>query len=51
VGPDITVMIADWSWPAAVPPPERLPRLRGAWYDDDTGLWDHDAPSVEGDWV
>ncbi|WP_318275566.1 hypothetical protein [Streptomyces pharetrae] len=51
MGLDITVMIADWSWLAEVPPPERLSRLRDAWYDDETGLWDHDAPAVEGDWV
>ncbi|MEV5727159.1 hypothetical protein ACFV83_06960 [Streptomyces pharetrae] len=51
MGLDITVMIADWRWLAEVPPPERLSRLRDAWYDDETGLWDHDAPAVEGDWV
>ncbi|WEO99837.1 hypothetical protein A6P39_040595 [Streptomyces sp. FXJ1.172] len=50
MGLDITVMIADWSWLREVPPRERLPRLRNAWYADETGLWDHDAPMVEGDW-
>ena len=50
MGLDITVMIADWSWLGEVPPRERLPRLRNAWYADETGLWDFDAPAVEGDW-
>ncbi|WP_438295406.1 hypothetical protein [Streptomyces sp. HUAS TT7] len=50
MGVDITVLIADWSWLERVPPRERLPRLRDAWYDDETGLWGHDAPSIEGDW-
>ncbi|MFD7708566.1 hypothetical protein [Streptomyces sp. NPDC059786] len=51
MGLDITVVIADWSWLDELPPPQRLPRLRDAWYADETGLWDHDAPTVEGDWV
>ncbi|MGW0882352.1 hypothetical protein [Streptomyces sp. NPDC002671] len=51
VGLDITVMIADCSWLGEVPPSERVPRLRDAWYDDETGLWDHDAPEVESGWV
>jgi hypothetical protein len=51
VGLDITVMIADWSWLEQAPPRERLKRLRYAWYADETGLWDHDAPRVEGGWV
>ncbi|MER6129841.1 hypothetical protein ABT173_46260 [Streptomyces sp. NPDC001795] len=50
MGLDITVMIADWSWLGEVPPRQRLPRLRDAWYADETGLWDHGAPVVEGDW-
>ncbi|OEJ63547.1 hypothetical protein BGM19_34980 [Streptomyces agglomeratus] len=50
MGLDINVLIADWSWLAKVPPRERLSRLRDAWYADETGLWDHDAPVVEGDW-
>ncbi|MBP8534051.1 hypothetical protein [Streptomyces sp. MK37H] len=50
MGLDITVMIADWSWLGEAPPRERLPRLRDAWYADEPGLWDHDAPTVEGDW-
>ncbi|MFE3940509.1 hypothetical protein ACFXPV_01280 [Streptomyces sp. NPDC059118] len=50
MGMDITVMIADWSWLGDVPERERLSRLRNAWYADETGLWDHDAPVVEGDW-
>ncbi|MFI6054871.1 hypothetical protein ACIBCO_32895 [Streptomyces violascens] len=51
MGVDITVLMADWSWLGRVPPRERLPRLRDAWYADETGLWDHDAPAVEGEWV
>ena len=51
MGLDITVLIADPSWLVRVPPRERLPRLRDAWYADETGLWDHDAPAVEGGWV
>ncbi|MET7856885.1 hypothetical protein ABZS81_06620 [Streptomyces sp. NPDC005318] len=50
MGLDIDVMIADWSWLGEVPPRGRLARLRGAWYADETGLWDHDAPEAEGDW-
>ncbi|OEJ29157.1 hypothetical protein AS594_01855 [Streptomyces agglomeratus] len=50
MGLDINVLIADWSWLEKVPPRERLSRLRDAWYADETGLWDHDAPVVEGDW-
>ncbi|MCX4451459.1 hypothetical protein [Streptomyces sp. NBC_01789] len=50
MGLDITTLIADWSWLAEVPPRERLPRLRDAWYDDGTGLWDHDAPGTDGGW-
>jgi hypothetical protein len=51
MGLDITVLIADWSWLGAVPVRERLEHLRDAWYDDDTGLWDLDAPVVEAGWV
>ncbi|MFG2331701.1 hypothetical protein ACGFMM_18955 [Streptomyces sp. NPDC048604] len=51
MGLDITVIIADWSWLGEVPPRDRLSRLRDAWYADETGLWDHDAPVVEGDWA
>ncbi|MFF4183553.1 hypothetical protein ACFYZ9_10225 [Streptomyces sp. NPDC001691] len=50
MGVDMTVLIADWSWLERVPPRDRLPRLREAWYADETGLWDYDVPSVEGDW-
>ncbi|KPC66501.1 hypothetical protein [Streptomyces chattanoogensis] len=50
MGLDITVMIVDWSWLGAVPSRERLSRLRDAWYADETGLWDHDALGIEGDW-
>ncbi|WP_405613042.1 hypothetical protein [Streptomyces sp. NBC_01508] len=50
MGLDINVLAADWSWLGEVPPGERLSRLRRAWYADETGLWDHDAPVVEGDW-
>ncbi|MFD5399282.1 hypothetical protein ACFWJW_34375 [Streptomyces sp. NPDC127097] len=50
MGLDITVMIVDWSWLGEVPPQERLSRLRGAWYSDETGLWDRGAPTVKGDW-
>ncbi|KOG38796.1 hypothetical protein [Streptomyces decoyicus] len=50
MGLDITVMIVDWSWLGEVPPRERLSRLRDAWYADETGLWDHGAPAVKGDW-
>ncbi|WP_149181289.1 hypothetical protein [Streptomyces sp. TRM49041] len=51
MGLDITVIIAGWSLLGDVPPRERLSRLRDAWYADETGLWDHDAPVVEGDWA
>jgi hypothetical protein len=50
MGLDITVMIVDWSWLSESPPPERLPRPRDAWYDDETGFWDHDAPAIEEGW-
>ncbi|MFJ7194563.1 MULTISPECIES: hypothetical protein [unclassified Streptomyces] len=50
MGLDITVLIADWSWLGEVREHERLLRLRNAWYADGTGLWDHDAPVVQGDW-
>ncbi|WP_055495226.1 hypothetical protein [Streptomyces sp. TP-A0356] len=51
MGLDITVLIADWSWLEKAPSRERLEQLRDAWYDDETGLWDGDAPMVAGDWV
>ncbi|MEU2667851.1 hypothetical protein ABZ622_03125 [Streptomyces sp. NPDC007164] len=51
MGLDITVVIADWSWLGEVPEHERLLRLRNAWYADETGLWEYDTPTVEGDWV
>ncbi|MFE2052784.1 hypothetical protein [Streptomyces sp. NPDC059459] len=51
MGLDITVLIADWAWLGGVTPSERLPRLREAWYADETGLWDDDAPAPEGDWA
>lgn len=51
MGLDISVMIADWSWLAEVPPPERLERLRDAWYADGTGLWDDETPYPEGDFT
>ncbi|MCZ4095212.1 hypothetical protein C8250_004035 [Streptomyces sp. So13.3] len=51
MGLDINVMIAAWSWLGEAPPQERLSRLRDGWYADETGLWDHGAPAVEGDWV
>lgn len=51
MGLDITVLIADWSWLREVPVRERLERLRDAWYDDETGLWDLDAPVVDAGWV
>ncbi|MFC8125644.1 hypothetical protein [Streptomyces sp. NPDC057302] len=50
MGLDISVLIADWSWLGEVPPAERLARLRGAWYADETGLWDLDAPEIESGW-
>ncbi|MFB7368929.1 hypothetical protein ACFC0D_03690 [Streptomyces sp. NPDC056222] len=50
MGLDINVLIADWAWLGKVPPRERLSRLRDAWYADETGLWDHDAPVIEGGW-
>ncbi|WP_406252581.1 hypothetical protein OH786_14780 [Streptomyces atratus] len=50
MGLDITVMITDWSWLGEVPERERLLRLRDAWYADESGLWDYDAPVVKGDW-
>lgn len=51
MGLDITVMITDPSWLAQVPSRERVPRLRDAWYADETGLWDHEVPMAEGGWV
>ncbi|MFJ8083284.1 hypothetical protein ACIQ6Y_22095 [Streptomyces sp. NPDC096205] len=51
MGLDITVLIADWPWLSEVPAGQRLERLRDAWYDDGTGLWDADAPSVDAGWV
>ncbi|CAM5717743.1 hypothetical protein STENM223S_03334 [Streptomyces tendae] len=51
MGLDITVMIADRSWLAQVPPRERIPRLRDAWYADETGLWDHEALTGEEGWT
>ncbi|GGX10037.1 hypothetical protein GCM10010297_34510 [Streptomyces malachitofuscus] len=51
MGLDITVMIADRSWLVQVPPRERLPRLRSAWYADETGLWDRDAPTGGEGWA
>jgi hypothetical protein len=50
MGLDINLLIADWAWLGEVPPQHRLSRLRDAWYADETGLWDHEARSVEGDW-
>ncbi|WP_432012866.1 hypothetical protein [Streptomyces cucumeris] len=50
MGLDITVMIVDWSWLGEAEERRRLSRLRDTWYADDTGLWDDDAPVVEGDW-
>ncbi|MGH4029283.1 hypothetical protein ACQB60_10155 [Actinomycetota bacterium Odt1-20B] len=52
MGLDITVLTVDWAWLAEAPPGERLSRLRSAWYDDETGLWELDAtPQDEGEWV
>ncbi|MGW7098866.1 hypothetical protein [Streptomyces sp. NPDC054838] len=50
MGLDISVLIADWSWLGDAPVSERLSRLRGAWYADETGLWEHDTREIEGDW-
>ncbi|WP_331720379.1 hypothetical protein [Streptomyces sp. NBC_00209] len=50
MGVDLTTLIADWSWLAEVPPSERLPRLRDAWYDEATGLWDYDENGTDGGW-
>ncbi|MFF2014296.1 hypothetical protein ACFVWY_35390 [Streptomyces sp. NPDC058195] len=50
MGVDITVLIVDWSWLGEVPAQERLLRLHRAWDADETGLWDYEAPSVQGDW-
>ncbi|MFG2566185.1 hypothetical protein ACGFR6_12165 [Streptomyces sp. NPDC048567] len=50
MGVDLTTLIADWSWLAEVPPPERLERLRNAWYDDETGLWDYDRDGTDDGW-
>ncbi|MEU1369060.1 hypothetical protein ABZ454_23390 [Streptomyces sp. NPDC005803] len=46
MGLDITVLIADWAWLGEAEPGKRLSRLRDAWYDDETGLWDHEAPEA-----
>ncbi|MEU5464268.1 hypothetical protein ACH41C_13250 [Streptomyces althioticus] len=51
MGLDITVLIADRAWLVRVPPRERLPRLRSAWYADETGLWEHDAPTGDEGWA
>ncbi|WP_329201351.1 MULTISPECIES: hypothetical protein [unclassified Streptomyces] len=50
MGLDINVLIADWSWLGEAPENGRLSKLRNAWYAEETGLWDDDAPVVEGDW-
>ncbi|MGQ4487261.1 hypothetical protein LRE75_25505 [Streptomyces sp. 372A] len=50
MGVDLTTLIADWSWLAEVPPPERLERLRDAWYDEATGLWDDTSVTVTYGW-
>ncbi|NEC63940.1 hypothetical protein [Streptomyces sp. SID9727] len=50
MGVDITTLIADWSWLAEVPPPERLERLRDAWYDEATGLWDTMSVTYGWEW-
>ncbi|MGI5466186.1 hypothetical protein [Streptomyces sp. CA-132043] len=50
MGLDINVLITDWSWLGEAPPIDRLSRLRNAWYADETGLWEWDAPAVDGDW-
>ncbi|MBT2874752.1 hypothetical protein ACFV4H_31290 [Streptomyces cellulosae] len=46
MGLDITVVIADRSWLARVPPRERLPRLRNAWH-----TWYADAPAGDEGWA
>ncbi|MET9655520.1 hypothetical protein [Streptomyces sp. NPDC006510] len=51
MGVDITVLIVDWSWLGEVSERDRLSRLEDAWGADETGLWDHDAPDVQGDWT
>ncbi|MFF8289001.1 hypothetical protein ACF068_07165 [Streptomyces sp. NPDC016309] len=51
MGLDLTVLIADPSWLAEVPPQGRVARLRDAWYADETRLWDHGAPPVTSGWV
>lgn len=51
MGLDITVVIADRSWLVEVPPRERVPRLRDAWYATETGLWEHEALTGEGGWA
>lgn len=53
MGLDITVLIADCSWLAEVPPERRVARLWEAWEADETGLWDwdDDASAVEYGWV
>jgi len=50
MGLDLHTLIADWPWLAEVPPGERLARLRDAWYDEGTGLWDYDAAGADGGW-
>ncbi|MEU1351785.1 hypothetical protein [Streptomyces sp. NPDC005776] len=52
MGMDITVLPADWAWLGEAARDKRLSRLRDAWHDDGTGLWDHDAPALpEGEWT
>jgi hypothetical protein len=51
MGLDITVLVADRSWLARVPARGRIARLRDAWYDDGTGLWDPEAPVDGKGWV
>ncbi|MFF9819525.1 hypothetical protein [Streptomyces sp. NPDC014006] len=50
MGLDITVLIANRSWLEQVPPQKRVERLRDAWYDDETGLWD-ETPRPEDGWA
>ncbi|MEV5969513.1 hypothetical protein [Streptomyces sp. NPDC051921] len=50
MGLDMTVLIADRAWLDEVPPGERLERLRDAWYDDATGLWDPDREPLDSGW-
>jgi hypothetical protein len=51
MGLDITVLIVDRPWLTRVPTRERLPRLRSAWYADETRLWGHDAPTGAEGWA